>query len=179
VSLLLVTACNDARTPDEPLTSSASSTPATATATPSPSPSQTKSETPEERDAKLAGEAVVKYWAVVDELAANPRKSLNLLNPVARDQARAQMQTLLGTYAARGLVQKGRVSLSDVQAMTKDGKRFTVSVCVDVSGVDLVNKQGDSQVNPDRPDQQKYSYAVLKATDGFFVIEDTLKGKPS
>ena len=166
VSLLLVTACNDAETPDPTLTSSSvSSTPSTAT--PSPSPSQTKSETPEERDARLAGEAVVKYWAVVDDLAANPTKSLNLLDPVARDQARAQMQTLLGTYAAKRVGPEGAESaLSDVQATTKDGKTFTVTACVDVSGVDLVNKQGDSQVNPDRPDQQKYSYTVLKATDG-------------
>ena len=49
---------------------------------------------------------MVKYWAVVDDLAANPTKSLNLLDPVARDQARAQMQTLLGTYAAKGLTQE-------------------------------------------------------------------------
>ena len=71
----------------------------------------------------------MKYWAVVDDLAAHPTKSLNLLDTVARDQARAQMQTLLGTYAAKGLVQKGSVTLTDVQATTKDGKTLH-RVCV-------------------------------------------------
>ena len=74
VSLLLVTACNDAGTPDPtPTSSSVSSTPSAATPTASPSPT----------------------------------KSLNLLDPVARDQARAQRQIALGTYAAKGWVQSG------------------------------------------------------------------------
>ena len=157
MAVLLVTACTGA-------------------ATPTASPWETKVETPAERDARLAGEAVVKYWAVVDDLAANPTKSLNLLDPVARDQARAQMQTLLGTYAAKGLTQTGRSSLTDLQATTDDGKSFAVSACVDVSGVDLVNEQGVSQVNPDRPEQQSFSYTVVKADGGFFVTRDSLKG---
>ncbi|KGN41042.1 hypothetical protein N801_09635 [Knoellia aerolata DSM 18566] len=179
MAVLLVPACNGAGTPDRTATSSRPSvTTSTTTPTPSPSPSasETKIETPAERDARLAGDAVVKYWGVVDDLAANPTKSLNLLDPVARDQARAQMQTVLGTYVAKGLVQKGNSSLSDVKATTKDGKVFTVMVCVDVSTVDLVDETGASQVNPNRPDEQRYSYKVVRATEGFFVTEDTLKG---
>jgi hypothetical protein len=174
--LLLATGC-------DPGTSNPTATPSSATtepetAAPSSSPSETKSETPQERDARLAGDTVVKYWAVVDDLAAHPDKSLNLLDPVARDQARAQMQTLLSTYVAKGLVQRGTSSLTDVVAATKDGKRFTVSACVDVSTVDLVDQKGTSQVNPDRPDQQRYTYSVVKTAEGFFVTEDSLKGKP-
>ncbi len=176
VSLLLVTACNDAETPDPTRTTSVSSTPSIAT--PSPSPSHTKSETPEERDARLAGEALVKYWAVVDDLAANPAKSVNLLDPVARDQARAQRQIALGTYAAKGWVQSGTAALSGVTASTKDGKTFSVTACVDVSGIDFVDEKGDSQVNPDRPDRQSFNYTVVKAKNEFFVTRDTLKGKP-
>lgn len=177
VALLLVTACNDAETPDPTLTSSpASSTPPTTA--PSPSPSETKSETPEERDARLAGEAVVALWAVVGELAADPTKDTGLLDTVARDQARTQWQVVLDTYIASELVQKGRASVTDVQAKSKDGETFAVTACVDVSGVDLVDKDGNSKVNPDRPDQQKYSYSVAKSSDGFFVTVDTLKGMP-
>lgn len=174
LALLLVTGCNDPGTVDPRATASS----APSTATPSPSPSGTKSETPQERGARLAGDAVVKYWGVVDDLATHPDKSLNLLDPVARDQARAQMQTLLSTYAAKGLVQRGTSSLTDVVATTKDGKAFTVKACVDVSTVDLVDKSGASQVNPDRPDQQRYTYKVIRTAEGFFVTEDSLKGKP-
>ena len=175
MAVLMATACNGSDTPD-PTATTSQATETTSTATPTPSPSETKVETPAERDARLAGEAVVKYWAVVDELAANPTQSLNLLDPVARDQARAQMQTLLGTYAAKGLTQTGTSSLTDVQATTDDGKSFTVTACVDVSGVDLVNEQGVSQVNPDRPEQQSFSYTVVKADGSFFVTRDSLKG---
>ena len=120
----------------------------------------------------------MKYWAVVDDLAANPTKSVNLLDPVARDQARAQRQIALGTYAAKGWVQTGSAVVSDVTATSKDGKTFTVTACVDVSGIDFVDEKGDSQVNPDRPDQQRFSYTVVKVDQGYFVTEDTLEGKP-
>ena len=177
LAALLVSACNTSDTqdsnPPSPQPSSTTSTPI-----PSLSPSETKSETPDQRDARLAGEAVVQYWAVVDDLAAHPTKSLNLLDPVARDQARAQRQIALGTYAARGWVQSGKAAVSNVKATSKDGKTFIVAACVDVSGIDFVDEKGDSQVNPDRPDRQSFSYTVVKADEGFFVTEDTLKGKP-
>lgn len=118
------------------------------------------------------------YWAIVDDLAAHPKKSLNLLDPVSRGQARAQMQALLGTYAAKGLQQKGSSSLSAVEGTTQDGKTFTVTACVDVTDVDLLDQSGESQVNSNRPDRQRYAYKVQKADDSFFVVEDTLQGKP-
>jgi broad specificity phosphatase PhoE len=177
VAVLLVTACNEADAPDPTLTSSpVSSTPSTAT--PTASPSETKSESPEERDAKLAGEAVVALWAVVGELAEDPAKNQDLLDTVARDQARTQWQVVLDTYVAKGLVQRGKALVTDVQAASKKGKTFAVTACVDVSGVDLVDKTGNSKVNPDRPDQQKYSYIVTKTNGDFFVTVDTLKGTP-
>ena len=145
---------------------------------PTPSASATKSETPDEREARLAGEAVVKYWAVIDDLASNPTKSLNLLDVVARDQARAQRQIALSTYAAKGWVQSGKASVSDLETNTKDGETFTVSACVDVSKIDFLDAEGASTVNPDRPDRQRFRYMVVKADEQFFVTEDTLKGKP-
>jgi len=177
MAVLMTTACNGADTPD-PTATTSQATETTSTATPTPSVSETKVETPAERDARLAGEAVVKYWAVVDDLAANPTKSLNLLDPVARDQARAQRQYVLGTYTAKGWVQEGRVKVTDVRARTTDGKAFVVTACIDVSGVDLVDKEGNSQVDPNRPGTWSYSYTVVKDSQNFVVTEDMLKGKP-
>ncbi len=177
VSLLLVTACNNAETPDPtPTSSSVASTPSAAT--PTASPSETKSETLQERDVRLAGEAVVALWAVVGELAEDPAKNQDLLDTVARDQARTQWQVVLDTYVAKGLVQRGRARVTEVRATSKKGKTFAVTACVDVSGIDLVDKNGNSKVNPDRPDQQKYSYIVTKTSSDFFVTVDTLKGTP-
>lgn len=49
---------------------------------------------------------------------------------------------VLDRYTAKGLVQRGLASVKDVQARTKDGRTYAVSACVDVSGVDLVDKNG-------------------------------------
>lgn len=177
LALLLVTGCNDPGTVD-PRATASSTTSAPSTATPSPSPSETKSETPQERDARLAGEAVVNFWKVVGELARDPEQDPGLLDTVARDQAETQWRVVLDSYTAKGLVQRGSATVTDVQARTKDGKTFAVTACVDVSKVDLVDGNGNSQVNPKRPDQQKYTYRVAKTTGGFFVTVDTLKGEP-
>lgn len=177
LALLLVTGCNDPASVD-PRATASSTTSAPSTATPSPSPSETRSETPQERDARLAGEAVVNLWKVVGELARDPGQDPGLLDTVARDQAKTQWRVVLDSYTAKGLLQQGSASVTDVQARTKDGKTFAVTACVDVSNVDLVDDNGNSQVNPKRPDRQKYTYRVAKTTGGFFVTVDTLKGVP-
>lgn len=178
MAVLLVTACDDGGGAEPPTATSSPPSAPTQPETPTPSASATKSETPRQRDAQLAGEAVVRYWAVVDDLAANPTKSLNLLDRVARDQARAQRQIALGTYAAKGWVQSGTAAVSDVDLTATEGKTFTVTACVDVSGIDFVDAKGKSKVNENRPDRQRFSYTVVKADGEFFVTEDTLKGKP-
>lgn len=177
LGLLLATGCEDPQASNATATASSVTT-APGTATPSSSPSETKSETAQERDARLAGEAVVKLWMVVGELARDPGQDPGLLDTVARDQAKTQWQVVLDSYTAKRLVQRGAASVTDVRARTKDGKTFAVSACVDVSNVDLVDGNGNSRVNPKRPDQQKYTYRVAKTADGFFVTVDTLKGAP-
>ncbi len=168
--------CNnsDGTTP----TATASATPSSATTSPSASSSATTSETAAERDKRLAGEAVVEFWDVVGELAENPDQGTAALDSVARDQARAQWQVILGSYVEKGLVQRGRATLSRIETSTKDGRSFKVTACVDVTGVDLLDDKGASQVDPGRPDRQQYTYTVVKADGKFFVVEDTLKGKP-
>ena len=111
LALLLVTGCNDPGTVD-PRATASSTTSAPSTATPSPSPSETKSETPQERDARLAGEAVVNLWKVVGELARDPEQDPGLLDTVARDQAKTQWRVVLDSYTAKGLVQRGSASVT-------------------------------------------------------------------
>jgi hypothetical protein len=162
MAVLMVTACNGADTPD-PTATTSQATETTSTATPTPSASETKVETPAERDARLAGEAVVKYWAVVDDLAANPTKSVKLLDPVARDQAGLSGSRAGHLRWQRVWCRRARASVTDVtRRRPKTGRPSRVTACVDVSGVDLVDEKGASTVNPDRPDQQKFSYTVVK-----------------
>ena len=43
--------------------------------------------------------------------------------------------------------------------------------------MDVVDASGKSVVRSDRPATQSYTYTVQKAPQGFFVIEDLLKGQ--
>ncbi|KGN40702.1 hypothetical protein [Knoellia aerolata] len=120
---------------------------------------------------------MVKYWAVFDDLAAHPEKSPNLLDPVARDQARSQRQIALSTYAAKGWTQTGTAAVSDVSASSTAATTYVVTACVDVSAINFVDENGDSQVAPGRRDRQRFTYKVVKTDSNFFVTEDTLEGK--
>ena len=168
--------CDDgSATPSESPTGSTQSTSIGAS---SSSPSPTRPPTQAEREAQAAGQTVVKYWAVIDALAADPSQSLAPLDTVARDQARAQRLVALRTYLAKGLVQKGNAVVTDVSAKKSKSRTYSVSACVDVSDVDFVDKNGASQVNPGRPDKQRFTYTVATIDGQSFVTVDTLKGKP-
>ena len=168
--------CNAEDTPPSPgPTSPAPSAGTTAT---SPTPTPTKALTPEEQDVRSAEEAITQYWRVIDEAASDPTQSLNVLATVARSQALAQWQTTLAEYRTKQWKQVGRSSVDDAVAVTEDGKAFTVRACLDVSSLDVVDAAGKSIVVANRPAQQQYTYTVEKAPEGFFVIEDTLKGQP-
>lgn len=173
-SALLAAGCTT-QSGDATAASTTTSSPSTSAASPSPTETTLS---PAQQDLRDAGHAVTRYWAVSDELASDPSKSLNLLSSVAQGQALAQRRVILTTYTSNGWVQKGAVVVSDVKASTSNGHAFAVSACVDVSGVDLVDKNGVSQVPASRPDQQRFTYTVSKTTKGFFVTTDTLKGKP-
>ena len=168
--------CNAEDTPPSPgPTSPAPSAGTTAT---SATPTPTKTLSPEQQDLRSAEEAITQYWRVIDEAASDPTQSLNVLATVARSQALAQWQTTLAEYRTKQWKQVGRSSVDDAVAVTEDGKAFTVRACLDVSSLDVVDAAGKSIVVANRPAQQQYTYTVEKAPEGFFVIEDTLKGQP-
>ena len=171
-----LTGCNDDAPPSPGPTSPGLSSSSGTAATSSP-PTPTKSLTPEEQDLRSAEEAITEYWRVLDEAASDPTQSLNVLATVARSQALAQWQTTLANDRAQGLTQKGMSTVRDAEALSEDGETFTVSACLDVSAVDVVDATGKSVVRSDRPATQSYAYKVQKAPEGFFVIEDLLKGQ--
>lgn len=171
VAAVLTSACND---PATPTSSSTTTTPTPSTTTTTSTPSLS----PAEKDLKAAADTISRYWKVLDGLATNPTKSLNLVATVARDQAATQSRNTLGTYQAKGWTLVGQTAVKSASASTKDGQTFAVTACIDVSKVNIVDKTGKSVVKAGRPDQQQYTYTVEKAPQGFFVTLDTLKGKP-
>ena len=168
--------CNAEDAPPSPGPTSPALTSSGTTPT-GPTPTPTKALTPEEQDLRSAEEAITEYWRVLDEAASSPTQSLNVLATVARSQALAQWQTTLTADRGKGLTQQGLSVVRDAEAATKDGKTYTVIACLDVSAVDVVDADGKSVVRSDRPAKQRYTYTVQKAPEGFFVIEDLLKGQ--
>jgi hypothetical protein len=105
---------------------------------------------------------VLTYYAVRDELRKNPEKPLDGLESVAISTELAALQNLLKRERKEGLHQIGDTKVAEltVQAVSLDnsdprgGKVPTVQVdvCYDVSDADLLNKDGESVVTPDRPE---------------------------
>ena len=157
-------------------------TPSTTTAvtisTTAPTPSST-SLSPAEQDAKDAAQTITRFWSVLDVLASDPKKSLDGLATVSRDQAIAQWRSNLTSYRRSGWKQGGDsdVLSSDAQAVG-DTSNFTVTACIDVSKANVVDAAGKSVIAAGRQDRMRYTYKVLKAPGGFFVTEDKLKGQP-
>lgn len=167
--------CNDG---DATPTVSSPTQGTTTTGAPSSStPTPTKSLTPAEQDLGAAEQSVTDYWRVLDSTASDPKSNLNVLATVARGQALAQWQSTLSEYRSKGWVQQGMASVVD-PAATKANKKFTVTACIDVSAVDVVDAAGKSVVAQGRPAKQQYTYEVEKAPEGFFVTVDSLKAKP-
>lgn len=172
---VLISACNDPDPQPPPTSSSTTTTSSTSTSTTTTSTPPPL--TPAQKDIKSAEETIGRYWRVLDQLAADPKKSLNLISTVARGQAASQSRVELGALQAKGWTQVGQSVVRSSSATTKDGKAFAVVACIDVSGVDVVDTAGTSVVKAGRPDRQEYTYTVSKVPQGFFVTVDTLKGK--
>lgn len=164
-------------TAKDPKPTPSTASPVISTAT-TPTPSST-SLSPAEKDAKDAALTIARFWGVLDELATDPKTSLDELARVSRDQAIAQWRSNLTSYRRSGWKQVGDSTVLSADAQSATGKNiFTVKACIDVSKANVVDAAGKSVVAAGRPDRMQYTYKVQKATAGFFVTEDKLKGQP-
>lgn len=139
-------------------------------ATPTPtssssSPAPTTSPTPQS-DSEIASEAASavlrQYYDVRNELRQDSSKSLSRLDDVAVSTELAAQRNLFTKERKQGLHQTGetKVAKLDVTSVNLDnsdpkvGKVPTVQIdlCFDVSGVDVIDKNGKSVISPDRPD---------------------------
>lgn len=118
------------------------------------------------------------YWSAIDAVSVDPSTKLEQLASVARGQALAQWQSTIASDRANDLRQTGISQVTKAEAVALGAQAYRVVACIDVSAVDVVDRSGKSVVAAGRPDRQKYTYTVDKTTDGFFVTEDLLKGKP-
>jgi len=129
-------------------------------------------------DPKLAGaeEVVAKFWALVDALGADNKRSLDELNLLSRNQTLETWRELLTVQRRQGLKQTGTVSFVSSKAASVDGK-LTVDTCIDVSKTNLVDQQGKSVVAANRPRRVRYNSILEQGTDGkFYIVQDKAVG---
>ena len=131
---------------------------------PSQSPPTTVAKSPttdQDAASKAASEAVRNYYATVDELRQDPKRSASDLTEVTVSTQLTAQKTLLATQRKDGLHQVGdtKVLELEIQSISLDNSdpaagrvpTAIVDVCWDVSQVDIVDKEGKSVVSPDRP----------------------------
>jgi len=172
VAITVTSAC----TTNNPKTPSTTTSVTSTTTTPTPS---STSLSPAEQDAKDAAQTITRFWGVLDALATDPKKSLDELATVSRDQAIAQWRSNLTSYRRSGWKQVGDSTVLSAEAQAVGGKNtFTVKACIDVSKANVVDPSGKSVIAAGRQDRMQYTYKVQKAPGGFFVTEDKLKGQP-
>lgn len=169
VSAIVLSACGPDAPPQEASVSPTATMSLTASPSPSPSPSTkpTDSTSPQAR----AQAAVVQYWAMLDKLASNPSASLTDLSAVARGDARTQWQQILTKRRGQQYVQTGSVRVENATAQSTAGGRWDVTACLDVTEVNVVDKDGKS-VRGTGPERLEYSYVVERDGEGYFVTDE-------
>lgn len=146
-----------------------------ATVTAEPTRSSTTPVPPATRDAESAQVAVTAFWGKLDDVGINPKLSLDTLATVARDQALQQWTASTNTDRSLGYRQTGRAVVSPVSVKHLGKNQFEVVSCVDVSRVNVVDRDGKSVIAANRPARAEYSYQVEQDAQKFYVTRDTFK----
>lgn len=162
-AVLATAACTNPEAP------SATTTAAPPTATPTAMTSSTTAADPQLAGAKAA---VARLWGLVDALGADPKRSLDELTTVARDQSLETWRELLTQRRRQGHRQIGSTTIVSSEAASTGGT-LTVDTCIDVSKTNLVDKDGKSVVAANRSPRVRYAFVVERGTDGaFYVMKD-------
>jgi len=167
VAAIAATSACTTNDPKAPSTTTSATSPTT-----TPTPSST-SLSPAEQDVKDAAQTIARFWGVLDALASDQKKSLDELATVSRDSSINTWRQLLTRHRVQQLTQTGKTVVGESSAKPISASRFAVTACIDVSKVNLVDKDGKSVVAANRPPRVQYEYIVEKASGGvFYVVED-------
>ena len=173
LALVVITATSSCTTNDP----SPVSTPSSPTSITTPPPPTSTSLSPAEQDRQGAEDAVGKFWAVIDELAADPFSKLERITTVSRDQTAAQWRKNLMSDRGKGWKQVGKTTVASAEAKQSGSNgQFVVAACIDVSKVNIVDKDGKSVIAASRPAQVAYRFTVQEDNEKLYVITDEATG---
>ncbi len=149
--------------------------PAGFTGTTTTSPTTTSSSattTQADSDKAEVERAIIGFSRVTDQLATSPKASLDKLASVSRGESNSQWTQILTNYRRKAWKQVGSTSVQVTRVHAQGSSSFTAMACLDVSKVNLVDKDGKSVVAATRPSRVAYDYSVRKAGDVYFITED-------
>ncbi len=133
---------------------------------------------PDDSGQQAAADAVVDFWAMLDELSQDPSVDIAELTRVARGQAVKQWASNIQGRRDRDSVQTGDtlVTVTDVETV-EDAQRYEVTTCLDFSDVQF------DGVTPERrfDDGAQITYVVRPdaLSEGeLFVTDDPLEYEP-
>ena len=153
----------------------------TSNQTPSPPPTPTRSttsSTPQtptpmlSADEQAAVDAAQAALALYDRLAADPTADVGELTTVARDSAYLTWASWLTEYRGNGWVGRGTQSSTLLSTEPgSDSRQWIVTLCVDNSQTDMVDRDGNSVVNRDAPPRTVGVYTLTQDPSmfGWFV----------
>lgn len=168
LTALLMTGCDRGTGDPTPSPTATSAIPTVAPTTPTPT-----ALTPEEEDLRGAEQAVISLVALTDQLGQDFTRRLDELYTVSRDQTVDTWIQILNLRRVNGQTQIGNSVVEDIQVAKNAEGLWDATACLDTGGVNVVDKDGKSVVNPDGPSRVKYRYLIEKGSDGgFYVIED-------
>lgn len=114
--------------------------------------------------------------AKTDALAQDPTADIGDVAMVARDDAFNDELSVLLHNHKNGYVQLGSSKVIDPHAVLAGPATWSVTACIDVSGTDVVDKNGKSVISPSRAPRYGYSYSVIKDGTKFFVTREQVTG---
>ncbi|WP_114907676.1 hypothetical protein [Ornithinimicrobium murale] len=133
----------------------------------------------EEQDEADATAALEHYHRVLDAVAQD-EADIEAINAVAIGTAREQWITQFMFYREQGWTQRGGVDL-EVLEVTHREDQIELTVCSDVSGVDVVDESGESIVTSDRPSESLVDFLLERdenAEHGWVLVEDVNRDEP-
>lgn len=181
VVVLALAGCDSAEEPS-PATSAPAQSTSPATASPDDvvitSSGPVKAE-PEDAGQQAAADAVVDFWAMLDQLSQDPSIDITEITRVARGQAVKQWASNIQGQRDRDSVQTGDtvVTVTGVETI-EEAQRYEVTTCLDWSDVKF------DGVKPDRGeegDQQQTTYVLRPdaLSEGeLFVTDDPFDFEP-
>jgi hypothetical protein len=154
-------ACGEDSPPSEP-------TPTVVAKKPTLSPSPTQ----DELDLESAEEAALAYEDLLDDITKDPSTARWADgSALASGDASQDVLNIVNTYRDGGWHAIGDQTLEILDSAKNEDGTWNVDLCVDLTDVDVLGKDGESVVSPDRIDRSLSHYTVAKREDnGQFIV---------